>query len=140
MRKGIRAPLVTTVLLLAAAIVWGWSVPGYAYLLAFRLMGAGELGGAYFPNYAVSISSASSGVRNLSLLTLVGPVRPCTALCSPSQPRLSPFGSLHDYRSSLMQQAPRTDDCSAPVDWRGEIRVGLDPITCRAYHFERKHR
>ncbi len=74
MRKGIRAPLVTTVLLLAAAIVWGWSVPGYAYLMAFGLMGAGELGGAYFPNYAVSVSSASSGVRNLSLLTLVAPV------------------------------------------------------------------
>ena len=49
MRKGIRAPLVTTVLLLAAAMVWGWSVPGYAYLMAFGLMGAGELGGAYFP-------------------------------------------------------------------------------------------
>ena len=81
MRKGnARGSLVTTVLLLAAAIVWGWtvllswSVPAYAYLLAFGLMGAGELGGAYFPNYAVSISSASSGVRNLSLLTLVGPV------------------------------------------------------------------
>ena len=74
MRKGIRAPLVTTALLLAAAMVWGWSVPGYAYLMAFGLMGAGELGGAYFPNYAVSISSASSGARNLSLLTLVGPV------------------------------------------------------------------
>ncbi len=74
MKKGIRAPLVTTALLLAAAIVWGWSVPGYAFLMAFGLMGAGELGGAYFPNYAVSISSATTGVRNLSLLTLVGPV------------------------------------------------------------------
>ncbi len=74
MKKGIRAPLFSTVLLLAAAIIWGWTVPGYAFLIAFGLMGAGELGGAYFPNYAVSISSASTGVRNLSLLTLVGPV------------------------------------------------------------------
>jgi len=46
MKKGIRAPLLTTAFLLAAAIVWGWSVPGYAYLMAFGLMGAGELGGA----------------------------------------------------------------------------------------------
>jgi len=74
MKKGIRAPLLTAVFLLAAAIVWGWSVPGYAYLMAFGLMGAGELGGAYFPNYAVSISSASLGARTLSLLTLVGPI------------------------------------------------------------------
>ena len=46
MKKGIRAPLLTTVFLLVAAIVWGWSVPGYAYLMAFGLMGAGELGKA----------------------------------------------------------------------------------------------
>ncbi len=43
-------------------------------LLAFGILGAGELGGAYFPNYVVSISSAASAARNLSLLTLVSPV------------------------------------------------------------------
>ena len=73
-RKGIRSPLLTTVFFLVAVMVWDWSVPRYAYLMAFGLMGAGELGGAYFPNYTVRISSASSGVRNLSLLTLISPV------------------------------------------------------------------
>ena len=39
-------PLYTS-MLLAASVLWGWQVPGYLYLIAFGLMGAGELGGAY---------------------------------------------------------------------------------------------
>jgi MFS family permease len=71
MRFGIRAPLVTTVSLLGAAAVWAWIAPGYAYLFSFGLMGMGELGGAYFPNYVVAFSSPAAGAMNLSLLHLV---------------------------------------------------------------------
>ena len=36
-------------------------------------MGAGELGGAYFPNYVLSISSMLDSPRNLALLQLAMP-------------------------------------------------------------------
>lgn len=71
---GIRAPLVATIALLAAAALWSWAAPGYFYLFAFGLMGAGELGGGYFPNYMVAVSSAAQGARNLALLNLATPV------------------------------------------------------------------
>jgi MFS family permease len=74
LRWGNRAPLVVTVLLLAVAPLWAWVAPGYSYLLAFGLMGAGELGGGYFPNYVVAVSPASQGARNLALLNLATPV------------------------------------------------------------------
>jgi len=72
-RRGIRAPVTATVALVTVATIWGWFVPGYAYLLAFALMGGGELGGAYFPNYIISLSGPAVGVRNLSLLTVATP-------------------------------------------------------------------
>ncbi len=74
LRWGVRAPVTATVLLLGGAILWAWTIPGYLYLLAFGFMGAGELGGAYFPNYVVASSSIATGARNLSLLTLATPV------------------------------------------------------------------
>ena len=78
-RWGVRAPVVACVGLVGAAIVWAWMVPGYFYLLAFGLMGAGQLGGAYFPNYISTISSPAAGTRNLSLLTLATPVASLSA-------------------------------------------------------------
>ena len=74
LRYGIRAPLVTTVTFLGFATFLGWVLPGYGYLFSFVILGGGELGGAYFPNYIVSVSPLSAGVRNLSLLTLATPV------------------------------------------------------------------
>jgi hypothetical protein len=74
MRKGVRAPLAITILLVGGATLWAWVAPGYFYLLAFGLMGAGELAGAYFPNYVVAISSATAASRNTALLNLVTPV------------------------------------------------------------------
>jgi MFS family permease len=74
LRWGIRAPLVTTVLLLAAAPLWVWAAPGYLYLFAFGLIGAGELGGGYFPNYIVAVSPTAQGARNLALSNLAIPV------------------------------------------------------------------
>ena len=73
LRYGIRAPVVATFILVGAASAWGWLVPGYAYLAAFALMGGGELGGAYVPNYIISMSTPAAGVRNLSLLMLATP-------------------------------------------------------------------
>lgn len=73
-RHGIRAPVIGAVLLVGLGILWAWVVPGYAFLIAFALMGAGELGGAYFPNYVVTVSSPGSGARNLSILTLASPI------------------------------------------------------------------
>jgi hypothetical protein len=48
-------------------------VPGYGYVFAFGLLGAGELGGAYFPNYVASLSTVGGGTRNLAILTLATP-------------------------------------------------------------------
>ena len=70
LRRGIRSPVTTTVLLVGAGIAWAWLVPGYGYLLSFGLLGAGELGGAYLPNYVVSISPAAEGARNMSVMAL----------------------------------------------------------------------
>ena len=73
-RWGIRAPVATTVLLVTTGILWAWSVPGHAYLLAFGLLGGGELAGAYFPTYIVTVSSPATSARNLAFLTLVTPL------------------------------------------------------------------
>lgn len=74
LRRGIRSPVFGSVLLIGLGILWAWVVPGYAFLAAFALIGAGELGGAYFPNYVVTISSAEAGARNLSILTLASSI------------------------------------------------------------------
>jgi MFS family permease len=73
LRWGVRAPIVTTMLVFVAAIIWGWTVPGYAYLIAFGFMGAAELGAAYFLNYAIANSSPANGARNIALLQLAVP-------------------------------------------------------------------
>jgi hypothetical protein len=54
-------------------MLWALLVPGYGYLFAFGLLGAGELGGAYFPNYVASLSAVEAGTRNLAILTLATP-------------------------------------------------------------------
>ena len=74
LRRGSRATLTATVALLGAAIIWAWTAPGYAYLIAFGLMGAGELGGGYFPNYAMAVSAPATAAVNVSILTLVTPM------------------------------------------------------------------
>jgi MFS family permease len=73
LRRGSRATLAATVALLGVSVVWAWTVPGYAYLIAFGLMGAGELGGGYFPNYAMAVSAAAAAPVNVSILSLVTP-------------------------------------------------------------------
>jgi MFS family permease len=72
-RRGLRAAVIATCLLMGAGCVWSWVVPGYGYLLAFGLLGVGELGGAYFPNYMAALSPVTEGARNVALLTMATP-------------------------------------------------------------------
>jgi Na+/melibiose symporter-like transporter len=74
LKWGARAPVIVTVLLVGSAALWTWTVPGYFYLLAFGLLGAGELGGAYMPNYCLTVSEASAGARNLAVLMVATPL------------------------------------------------------------------
>ena len=74
LRRGLRAGALACIAFVGASVIWGWLVPGYAYLFAFGLMGAGELGGMYIPNCTLALSSLANGTRNLSLLTLATPV------------------------------------------------------------------
>lgn len=87
-RRGIRSPVAGCVLLMGLGILWAWVVPGYAFLVAFAIMGAGELGGAYFPHYVVTVSPPESGARDLSILALAQPA----AALSPVL-----YGSLSDH-------------------------------------------
>lgn len=73
MQFGARAAMMATVVLLGCGIVWPFFSSGYGYLLAFGLMGAGELGGVYFMNYVISISAPATTTRNIALLSLAGP-------------------------------------------------------------------
>jgi len=67
---GPRSPLISVLLLMLTSMIWAYIIPGYPYLFTFALMGASELGGIYFPNYCIAISSFQAGARNLSVLTL----------------------------------------------------------------------
>ena len=73
-RAGLRAGLAGCIALLAAGCGWAWLVPGAGFLFAFGLLGAGELGGAYFPNYVSSLSRPTESTRNIAIMTLATPV------------------------------------------------------------------
>ncbi|MFN9200019.1 MAG: hypothetical protein ACK5WR_18245 [Planctomycetaceae bacterium] len=71
-RTSPRAPVLATTALLLIGIAWVLGSSGYWYLLSAGLLGAGELFGAYFPNYVVSASSKSTVRANVALLNLLG--------------------------------------------------------------------
>jgi MFS family permease len=73
-RYGLRTSVMTTITFFAVGVTWAWFAPGYSYLLAFGLLGAGELGGAYIPNLGSALSPLAAGARNMSILTLATPV------------------------------------------------------------------
>jgi len=73
-RYGFRGPLIWLVALLGAGILWGWAVPGILYLFCFGLMGAGELGGPYFANAVLSLSSPRNAAQNLAFLSCFVPL------------------------------------------------------------------
>lgn len=70
LRAGIRASVIAASLFFLLGLSWGWAVPGYAFLLAFGFMGAGELGGAYIPNCGLGLSRPQDSARNLSILAM----------------------------------------------------------------------
>lgn len=70
-RTNPKIPLLVTVGLQAAAVLWILLVPGYWFLLAFGINGAGELFGVYYINYAVQCSAKWQVRRNLAFLTLI---------------------------------------------------------------------
>ncbi len=74
LRYGLRTASQATSGLFAAGMLWAWVVPGFAYLGAFGWLGAGELGGVYFPNYALALTSLAAGPRVLAALMLATPV------------------------------------------------------------------
>jgi MFS family permease len=69
-KRGIRSPLVASLLLTGGAILWACFVPGKWYLAAFGFAGAGELTIVYISNYAISVSPPKFGASNLSLLSV----------------------------------------------------------------------
>jgi MFS family permease len=70
-RTNPRAPLLVTVGLQIVSILWVLFVPGYWFMLAFGIMGAGELFGVYYINYPVCCSPKSQVRRNIAFLSLI---------------------------------------------------------------------
>ena len=70
-RTNPKVPLLVTIGLQIAGVLWVLLVPGYWFLLAFGINGAGELFGVYYINYPLACSRQRDVRRNLSALTLV---------------------------------------------------------------------
>jgi hypothetical protein len=70
-RTNPKVPLLITVGLQVVAVLWVLVVPGYWFLLAFGINGAGELFGVYYMNYAVGCSAKWQVRRNIAFLTLI---------------------------------------------------------------------
>jgi hypothetical protein len=67
-----KAALLATTLTLLVAVSWALAFTGPWYLVSMGLLGAGELFGAYFPNYIASASRKTRVRLNIAYLTLVG--------------------------------------------------------------------
>lgn len=72
-----KIPLLVTVGLQIAGVLWVLFVPGYWFLLAFAINGAGELFGVYYINYPASCSPKSQVRRNIAFLMMISS---CVAL------------------------------------------------------------
>ncbi|MSU45947.1 MAG: MFS transporter [Lacunisphaera sp.] len=69
-RTNPKVPLLITIGLQIAGILWVLFVPGYWFLLAFGINGAGELFGVYYVNYPVACSPKAQVRRNVAFLML----------------------------------------------------------------------
>lgn len=67
-----KATLLTTTGILLFAMGWVLNTSGSWYLISAGLLGAGELFGAYFPNYVVTASAKSQVRSNVAYLNLLG--------------------------------------------------------------------
>lgn len=71
-RTNPKTMLLTTTTILVIGMCWVLNVTGPWYLISFGLLGAGELFGAYFPNYIATSSSKSQVRANMAYLSLLG--------------------------------------------------------------------
>jgi hypothetical protein len=67
-----KATLLTTTGILVFGMLWVLNSTGWWYLISAGLLGAGELFGAYFPNYVVSASAKPHVRANVAYLNLLG--------------------------------------------------------------------
>jgi hypothetical protein len=67
-----KATLLTTTAILLFGMAWALHATGRWYLLSAGLLGAGELFGAYFPNYVATASAKSQVRANIAYLNLLG--------------------------------------------------------------------
>jgi hypothetical protein len=67
-----KATLLATTSLLLAGMAWAMNASGWWYLITAGLLGAGELFGAYFPNYVATASPKSQVRANIAYLNLLG--------------------------------------------------------------------
>jgi len=86
-RTNPRAGVLVTATIYLSAQLWALIVTGPWYLLAFGIYGAGELVGAYAPNYIVSASRGNELRRNMAFMTL---------LMVPAAPMGYLFGAIVD--------------------------------------------
>ncbi|MSU46519.1 MAG: MFS transporter [Lacunisphaera sp.] len=70
-RTNPKVPLLVTIGLQIAGVLWVLMVPGYWFMLAFGLNGAGELFGVYYSNYPAQCSPKSQVRRNIAFLALI---------------------------------------------------------------------
>jgi MFS family permease len=70
LRYGIRTPLLVAALATVVGIAWSFLAPTSMFFFSFLLLGIGELATPYYRNYVVSVSPATSGAQNLTLLSL----------------------------------------------------------------------
>ena len=66
-----KAPLLITAGLIVVGVAWALVAPGKWFLLSFGILGAGELFGAYFPNYVLCCSPKSKMRRNMAFVSLL---------------------------------------------------------------------
>src|SRR4029079_15087511 len=64
-----KASLLATALIYTTSVVWALVVTGAWYHAAFLVFGAGELFGAYAPNYILSASRKGDIRRNMAIVT-----------------------------------------------------------------------
>jgi MFS family permease len=67
-----KATLLTTTAILLFGMAWALNASGRWYLISAGLLGAGELFGAYFPNYVATASAKSQVRANIAYLNLLG--------------------------------------------------------------------
>lgn len=70
-RTNPKVPLLVTAGLQIAGVLWVLLVPGYWFMLAFGINGAGELFGVYYVNYPAQCSPRSQVRSNIAFLSLI---------------------------------------------------------------------